>query len=464
MSESIALPKGLTVDGELWVQFHPAAQALITQMHDMIQLQQKRIEALEARLAQHSQNSSRPPSSDLPGNRPPADRRKRPGKPGARRGHRGRGQRLLAATETIDVKPDSCPCGQALFATTEPYYTHQVIELPPIEVSVRHWVLHRARCAACGCVVKAAPPPDQTTGYGPRLSALIGELAGIYGTSRRLVQAFCTSVLRVPISLGTIQKVLDRVSLAISPHYEAIASEARQAPVAYIDETPWYRQGSLEWLWTMVSDRVAFYMINARRSKAAFFALIEQWAGILVSDGYGVYQNWVSQRQTCLAHLIRTARGLSERRDPVLSACGRWAMAELKRLCQMAHAPPTGGAWLAWYGRLCRLIGHYHDRQDDAGRFVRRLLREMDSLWVFLSHHGVDTTNNRAERALRYGVTWRKRSQGTSSDKGNAWVQHILSLRETCRLRGMPTYEVLVDAVDSLFTDRQPNLAWISQS
>jgi hypothetical protein len=25
------------------------------------------------------------------------------------------------------------------------------------------------------------------------------------------------------------------------------------------------------------------------------------------------------------------------------------------------------------------------------------LLREMDSLWVFLSHHGVEPTNNRAE-------------------------------------------------------------------
>ena len=29
---------------------------------------------------------------------------------------------------------------------------------------------------------------------------------------------------------------------------------------------------------------------------------------------------------------------------------------------------------------------------DDAGRFARRLLREMDSLWVFLVHCGVDPT------------------------------------------------------------------------
>ena len=66
--------------------------------------------------------------------------------------------------------------------------------------------------------------------------------------------------------------------------------------------------------------------------------------------------------------------------------------------------------------RLCRLIDQYHDRPDEAGQFVRRLLRELDSLWVFLVQHGVEPTNNRAERALRFGVLWRKRSHGTASE------------------------------------------------
>src|SRR5262249_42325280 len=128
----------------------------------------------------------------------------------------------------------------------------------------------------------------------------------------------------------------------------------------------------------------------------------------------------------------------------------------------MATAPPTGGEWRAWYARLCRLIDQYHDRQDDAGKFARRLLREMDSLWVFLAHHGVEPTNNRAERALRFGVLWRKRSLGTASDKGNRWVERILSLRETCRLQAQSTYTVLVDAVTSFFAGQQPDLSWIN--
>ena len=38
---------------------------------------------------------------------------------------------------------------------------------------------------------------------------------------------------------------------------------------------------------------------------------------------------------------------------------------------------------------------------------------------------GVEATNNRAERAHRCGVLWRKRSQGTCSEKGNRWVERI---------------------------------------
>jgi transposase len=443
-----------------WEQTPPAVQAYLHTLRDEMGQLQERVANLEARLNQNSTTSSRPPSSDSPYKKP----RRRTGSKGSRKGggkagHAGHRQVLLSPTTVADLLPEPCECGNAEFALVSPYYTHQVLELPPIEMEVTHWVLHQGCCQGCGQWRKAQVPSEHTTGYGPRLSALMGELAGIYGNGRRMVQSFCHSVLGVPISLGAIQKVLDRVTQAIAPHYRLMATQARQAPVNYIDETPWYCDNALEWLWVMASAHVAFYMIHPRRSKEAFFELIEDWAGLLVSDGYGVYQNWVEARQTCLAHLVRTARGLAARQQPELATCGVWALVELQRLCQMAKAPPTGGEWRAWYARLCKLINQYHERSDEAGRFARRLLREMDSLWVFLSHHGVEPTNNRSERALRFGVLWRKRSLGTASDKGNRWVERILSLKETCRLRSVSTYHVLVDAMTSFFTRQQPNLA-----
>ena len=65
-------------------------------------------------------------------------------------------------------------------------------------------------------------------------------------------------------------------------------------------------------------------------------------------------------------------------------------------------------------------------------------------------------------QALRFGVLWRKRSLGTASDKGNCWVERILSLRETCRLQATSTYTVLVEAMTSFFHGQPPDLSWIN--
>jgi transposase len=186
--------------------------------------------------------------------------------------------------------------------------------------------------------------------------------------------------------------------------------------------------------------------------------------GILVSDGYGVYRKWVGLRQTCLAHLIRDAKALSERGEREIAAFGRWVTAEIQRLCHMAHASPNVGQWGAFYARLIRLIPTNIHRKDEAGKFARRLLKEMDSLWVFLHEEGVTPTNNFAEKIIRFAVPWRKRSFGAGSEKGNRSVERILSLRQTCRLHAGATFPVLVDALSSYFQGTTPDLAWIGQA
>ncbi|MHC1744540.1 MAG: IS66 family transposase [Syntrophobacteraceae bacterium] len=451
---------GLPFSQADWDQTPKAIQAFVISTLTQFQELRSKVDKIDSKLKQDSKNSNRPPSSDSPYKRKPKDKKKR--KPGGKKGHPGNRQLMLEPTQSMDVKPERCSCGSEDLGETRPYHVHQMIELPEIKMDVFHWTLHEARCARCGKLIKAHVPKGCETGYGPKLTALIGDMAGNQGNSRASIMEFCQSFLKIPISKGAVQKVIDRVSASISDHYDAIAQAARQAKINYIDETSWRMCGSLMWLWVMVNTNVAFFMIHPKRSKEAFAALIEDWDGILVSDGYGVYKDWVNLRQTCLAHLIRTADGLAQRSDPEIAAFGKWAAAEIRRLCDMAHAPPTIGEWRAFYARLSRLINNNLDRKDDAGKFARRLLREMESLWVFLAVKGVEPTNNRGERSLRFGVIWRKRSFGTSSDKGNRWVERILSLRQTCRLQGRPMFSVLVEAVDCHFKGSSPDLSWIS--
>jgi transposase len=130
-------------------------------------------------------------------------------------------------------------------------------------------------------------------------------------------------------------------------------------------------------------------------------------------------------------------------------------------LVHWATAPPTAGDVQTWYARMVHLLGQHRQRRDEARTFARTLTREMGALWTFVVEAGVDPANNRAERALRFAVLWRRLMEGTYNAKGDRWVERILSLRETCRLPGKPTFPVLVDAVTCHFNGQQPDVSWI---
>jgi transposase len=275
VATSLPLPAGLAVDAASWEQTPLVVRQWVVHLFAVIQQQEARIAALEARITQNSSNSDRPPSSDPPFAKQPVSSPTK-GTPGAKPGHSGHRQVLLTPTEVVEVKPSACACGQTEFPETHPYYTHQVIELPEIQMVITHVVLHKMPCPRCGCLLKAELPGEYRYGYGPRLTALIGELSGPQRDSRSAVQEFCTSVLGVPISRGAIQRAVDRVSEAIKPQYEAIAGKARAAKVNYVDETAWYQHGVLAWLWVMVTTTVAFYKVQA----AAIRRLSQRWSSV----------------------------------------------------------------------------------------------------------------------------------------------------------------------------------------
>lgn len=443
-------------------QYIMALERMIFDMEQRIAAHEKRLEKLEVRTRKNSHNSSKPPSSDPPFAKKKRIRKKSTRTKGGQKGHKPHQQQMLDPTASHWLMPNRCLCGHTDFdpAKMQPFYVHQHIELPKIEMEVGHYILQQCDCPNCGRTVKASIPFEVSSGYGPRFTALIGELSGIKAMSRNDVKKLCESVLGISIATGTIQKIVNRTSNALLPVYEYIGRIARRFWCNYIDETSWFKQNDLHWLWAMVNERVAFYRIDPHRSKQAFDNLIMDWEGILVSDGYGLYRKWVT-RQTCLAHLIRKADALAERKKSDLRRFGEIVAAWLRQLVSFAKEPPDSQQWSDFYTFFLFTVSLWEEDKTDAGKLARQIVREMDNLWTFLDHQGVDPTNNRAERALRFGVLWRKRSLGTQSEKGNRWVERILSLKETCRLNAKPTFPFLVECITSYFRNSKPDLSWI---
>jgi transposase len=74
------------------------------------------------------------------------------------------------------------------------------------------------------------------------------------------------------------------------------------------------------------------------------------------------------------------------------------------------------------------------------------ILNVEQALWAFVDQEGVEPTNNAAERALRRGVIWRRRSFGTQSEAGSRFVERILTVVITLRQQKRDVLDYLTEA------------------
>jgi transposase len=433
--------------------------------------------SLRERIGRSSRNSSKPPSSDGPGFKPPARRKGSGRKRGGQPGHPGSGPELLPierVDEVMDHHPDACRrCGTLLEGEDSDPLRHQVIEIPPITPVVIEHRLHRLVCPCCSTSTCATLPADvEASPYGPRLSSLVGLLGSVFPLSFSKTQALLDQLLGVEISRGALAKVRQRLSAALAqPMQEALAF-ARQQPVAYVDETgaptgnadgnnPTGKRG---WQWVMVTAVVTVFIQGLSRSTAAAIELLgSTFGGIVVSDRFSAYNHLpTQQRQLCWAHLIRDLTAIAER--PGASAefgaqllelqqqlFGHWHRYKdgtidwpaLQQSCR-----PIRQAFEARLQQVVELGAQRRERTPWAStvRTCRKLLKVTGALWTFLEIEGIEPTNNAAERALRQSVIQRKISHGVQSTKGAICRSRLLTVTTSLRQQGRDVWQFLEQA------------------
>ena len=432
---------------------------------------------LQERIGRSSRNSSKPPSSDSPGFKPPERRKGSGRKRGGQPGHPGSGPELLAierVDEVVEHHPEACRCCGTLLQGEDPApVRHQVIEIPPITPLVIEHRLHRLVCPCCSTSTCAPLPAEvEASRYGPRLSALVGLLGSAFPLSFSKTQALLDQLLGVEISRGAIATIRERISATLEqPMQEALAF-ARQQPVAYVDETgaptgnadgrnPTGKRG---WLWVMVTPVATVFRQGLSRSAAAAIELLgDGFAGTVVSDRFSAYNHLpLEQRQLCWAHLKRDLTAIDERTG-ASAEFGAQLLQLQQQLFEHWHQWKAGATdWLA-LRRSCQPIrlafeqtlqrvvelGCQKGEQSPWGKTVRtcqQLLKHKQALWSVLEHPGIEPTNNAAERALRPAVIQRKISHGVQSAKGALCRSRLLTVTTTLRQQGRDVWDFLEQA------------------
>lgn len=409
----------------------------------------ERVRVLEARLGQHSSNSSRPPSSDAPSApprspQPPSGRRH-----GAQLGHQAHLRQLVPdqqVTTVVTHWPSTCrQCQHPLprRGGGEPL-RHQVIELPPVQAEVTEHRLYRVCCPACGATTTAELPPGvPPTAFGPRLQAVVALLSGRYRLSRREVVGLCGDLLGVTLCVGSVQHLCTATAAALQEPVAALEAALCTAPVAYADETGWAEAGRRRWLWLVVTAMATVFTVAASRGSGVIQGLLgEAFTGILVSDRWSAYR-WLAaeRRQVCWAHLKRDFQALVDW-GGAATPVGQAALALTERLfAAWYHArddptqrPALATAMAPIQAEFRALFeAEQTNHNDKATGLCRALLKLWPALWTFIIVPGVEPTNNAAERALRPAVLWRKGCFGSQSAEGAHFVARLLTVAATCR-------------------------------
>ena len=433
-------------------------------------------------------NSSLPPSANPIGAKPPVVKKPTGRRPGGQIGHAGKSRTLLPAqqvNQVIEHRPAICrDCRHAIAgdAPGEIVGRHQVAELPPVVVVITEHRALACRCGRCGARSRGQIPPDvRASVTGPRLSAAIGLLGASMKGSKRAIALMMQEVLSCPLALGSVSARERELSDALAGPYQTLVASAAQAPVKYVDETGWKLRGKSRWLFVSADSQQVIFRIDRARTRLAFAALyggaggggggggnggrtsrgssIEPRPprGVFCTDRAGIYDMLsIKARQLCWAHLIRDFVAAVERGGAGEVAATRM-LAVANEMFELWHrfkkkkeitraALGAGIAPLRQRMRDALAEGAACGQRKTAG-LCRALLKREAALWRFAATPGLEPTNNLAERMLRGAVIWRKKSFGSASQAGCRYVERMLSVIETLRLRGHPPLAYLATAI-----------------
>jgi len=447
---------------EEWDQTPAAVQKFVLSLLARIEELEAEVTELRERLNRNSRNSSQPPSSDGPETRPKStDRSKESRSQGGQPGHQGRTRKLVPPEQvkrSYDLKAEHCrQCGHQLEGTDPKPYRHQVTDIPPVVAEVTEYRLHTLTCSACGSQTRAELPagvPDST--FGPRLQGMVSLLSGRYHLSKRDVTEVMSDFFQAEVSLGSVPALEQRTSEAISEPVQEARTYIKQQPVVHMDETGWFENHGKAWLWVAATGLVTVFLIRPSRGGQVVNELLgSAFTGLVHSDRWSAYNRlFTFLRQLCWAHLQRDFQAFVERGGNS-QLLGEALLAQVELMYEWWYRVRDGTMPRQVFqekmqplqhnvGHLLRL-GAACDQPKTAAT-CRDILKREAALWTFVRVEGVEPTNNLAERQVRPGVLWRKRSFGTQSPAGSRFAERIMTVVATLKQQHRNVLDYLTDA------------------
>jgi transposase len=428
-------------------------------------LQQENIE-LKARLNSNSKNSNKPPSSDGYKKHPALPKKKK-GRQGGQKGHKGSTlHQIENPDKIIGCIPESCTCGHIF--TKENYRItekRQIFDLPQPKLEVTEYQIYTATCPSCGLKQKGTVPEgiSSPAQYGNSLKALAILLNVHYKLPYKKIGLLFNDLFGYSINGSTIFSSSKNCYNKLEESENIIKSKIINQQVAHADETGLRVEGNLHWLHTATTQLYTYFFVHKKRGTEALQSeksILDQIIGWLVHDCWGSYFKFNNiQHAICGAHILRELQGLIDREQ------SKWAkvfkiffmniyeMPFKERIKRKEHI-------ISRYDRICEIAekaepppikipGKKGKRKRTKGRnLVERLIREKEAVLAFAFNKNVPFTNNLAERDIRPAKIKQKISNCFRSFRGAEIYARIESFISTARKNNCNVFSELCNTFE----------------
>ncbi len=449
---------------------------LVKTLSEENQRLKERITQLERELARarkNSSTSSKPPSSDLvkPPTKPAKTDAETPRKAGGQPGH-PKHERVVFPPEMLDqtqeYRIDVCPrCGSDLEDAEKAPTVIQQVEIREVPLHIVEHRGHASWCPSCREFHYAPIPPSVVAGglFGPRLTALVAYMKGVCHASFSTIRKFLRDIVGVRVSRGYLRKLINKVSDALEPAFEALLNALPDQPAIHIDETGQKDNGDRFWTWCFKADLYTVFRIDkSRGSQVLLDVLGAEFTGVIGCDYFSAYRKYMRLNdsvavQFCLAHLIRDVKYLTTLSDAPTQAYGERLRQALKSLFEVIHRrqallPPAFQQALEHARqRVLAEASHHVPQTNDAQNLATRFEKHGEQDFQFITTPAIEPTNNLAEQAIRFVVIDRRITQGTRSESGRQWCERIWTIIATCSQRGIDIFDFLHQALLSYWNN-----------
>ena len=266
--------------------------------------------------------------------------------------------------------------------------------------------------------------------------------------------------------------------------YAALYDEIKKSDVIHVDETPTQvlkeegrRAQQKSYMWVYANGRyeprqIRLYEYQPTRSAQHPIRFLDGYGNYLQADGYAGYKKVPDVTLIgCMAHSKRKFVDVTKslgKNELIKGTLAEEALTYFDKLFHLEHefaqmrpetrykarleqTKPLLEAFHAWLKTTQKKV----TAKSGLGTAITYTLNQWDFLVSFLKDGRLETTNNRAERAIKEFVIGRKNFLFSTSVKGVVASQVLYSIVETAKANSLHPFEYIKFVIEELSQNKQ---------